>query len=165
MTIRSEFLVHWTGSDIESHGNKNKPELYLKRLLDDYANGLFAKRTDEAVVRRMTLKGIIRWCFTEIRLSQADQHAERFGRLGIGFTREFIMGKGGRPVIYIPFDAADSSRLLEDSIRRVHDNSARDSDVQRSARYIMAHVKRMGDGPATYEHFEEMEWRMLIGVE
>lgn len=163
MKIHSEFLVHWTGSDIESQRNTDKPGLYLNRLLDVYAHGLFAKRTNEAVVRRMKMKNIVRWCFTEIRLSQAHQHAERFGRLGIGFTREFIIEKGGRPVIYIPFDAPDSSRLLEDSIRYVHDNSVRDSEVQRSAKYIMAHVKRMGDSPASYEHYEEMEWRIVRG--
>ena len=73
--------------------------------MDYYQNGLFTKRTTEAVIRHMKIKNLLRLCFTEIRLSQAQTHAERYGKLGIGFTRDFIMNKGGRPVIYIPFKA------------------------------------------------------------
>ena len=42
----------------------------------------------------------------------AQTHAERYGKLGIGFTRDFILNKGGRPVIYIPHTANKDSRLL-----------------------------------------------------
>jgi hypothetical protein len=57
-------------------------------------------------------------CFTEIRLSQAQTHAKQYGKLGIGFERDFIMDKGGRPVIYIPYKPKNGGRLLEDEVTR-----------------------------------------------
>jgi hypothetical protein len=113
-------LVHWTGNrtdDIESKPENVRPQLYLDRLIDDCRNGLYTKRLDEDIIRHMKIKRIVRLCFTEIRLSQAEKHARQYGKLGIGFTRDFIMNKGGRPVIYIPFEEKLDGRLLEDNIR------------------------------------------------
>lgn len=103
---------------------------------------------------------MVRLCFTEIRLSQAEAHAERYGKLGIGFARDFIMKKGGRPVIYIPHKTDPNGRLLEDCIRKIHDHPKHDEDIRRWAKSIMAHVKRMSCGNGD-EFFEELEWRLV----
>lgn len=165
MPAHSKFLVHWTGSsgedDIERQPAKNRPELYLKRLIDYYKNGLFARRTVEEVVRGMNIKHIVRLCFTEVRLSQAQTHADRYGKLGIGFKRDFIVEKGGRPVIYVPYHAKEGSRLLEDSIGNAYERSKDDPETQKSAKWIMAHVKRMGNDRIPDKYYEEMEWRIV----
>jgi hypothetical protein len=166
MGIHSKFLVHWTGNgkdDIENKPESSRPRLYLQRVIDYYQNGLFAKRTNEAVIRGMQIKNIIRLCFTEIRLSQAQTHAVRYGKLGIGFTRDFIMNRGGRPVIYIPFNAMADGRLLEDSIKNAYGNSKDNEEIRKSLKWIMAHVKRMSNGNSEdYEdYYEEMEWRLV----
>lgn len=160
MWIHSNFLVHWTGKDIEDCSATGKSKLYVERLKDDLEKGLFAKRTSEDSIREWKIKNLIRICFTEIRLSQTQTHAERYGKLGIGFNRDFIMSKGGRPVIYIPFNAKNDSRLLEDSIRNVFEQSNDNSEIHRSAKWIMAHVKRMSNGK-TENYYEEMEWRLV----
>ena len=160
MPIHSSILVHWTGSDIEESSVENKAQRYVERLADDCENGLFAKRTTEAVIRHWKIKHLLRLCFTEIRLSQAETHAQRYGRLGIGFARDFIMNKGGRPVIYIPFEAAPDSRLLEECIRNIYDHSQHDKDIRRWAKWIMAHVKRMSNA-SDDDYFEEFEWRLV----
>ena len=161
MNIHSKILVHWTGNgndDIESKPESDRPQLYLDRLIDDCKHGLYTKRTSEDVIRGWKIDDIVRLCFTEIRLSQAEKHAERYGKLGIGFTRDFIMKKGGRPVIYIPFNADDS--LLEDSIRNVHEKSKDIDEIHKSSKWIMTHVKRMSDG-GSEDYYEEMEWRLV----
>ena len=127
MGIHSKILVHWTGKDIENSPGANKSQQYVERLKDDCENGLFAKRTSENLIRGKKIKNLLRICFTEIRLSQAQIHAERYGKLGIGFARDFILNKGGRPVIYIPHTANEDSRLLEDSIKNVYEKS-KDND-------------------------------------
>jgi hypothetical protein len=167
MGIHSTILVHWTGKkDIECEPEKDRPRLYLERLIDYYQNGLFAKRVTEATIRYLKIKNLIRICFTEIRLSQAQTHADRYGKLGIGFSRDFIMNKGGRPVIYIPFNTMADGRLLEDSIRNVYEKSKNNKEIRRSSKWITAYVKRMSNGKSEnsedYEdYYEEMEWRLV----
>jgi hypothetical protein len=160
MGIHSKFLVHWTGKDIENCPVTEKSQLYAERLKDDLEKGLFTKRTSEDSIRNWKIKDLVRICFTEIRLSQAQTHAERYGKLGIGFTRDFIMNKGGRPVIYIPYDPKDDGRLLEDSIRNVYEKSNDNAEIHRSSKWIMAHVKRMSNGKDE-DYYEEMEWRLV----
>jgi hypothetical protein len=164
MGIHSKFLVHWTGNgnnDIESKPKSTRPRLYLERLIDCYQNGLFAKRTDEDVLRGMMIKDIVRLCFTEIRLSQVETHAKRYGNLGIGFSRDFIMNKGGRPVIYIPFEPKEDGSLLEVSIKNAYNNSKENKELRESMKWIISHIKRMSNEKGKDYYFEEMEWRLV----
>jgi hypothetical protein len=157
MGIHSKILVHWTGKkDIEVNPENERPRLYYERLRDYYQKGLYAKRATEDSIR--TIKNLIRICFTEIRLSQSQTHAERYGKLGIVFARDFIMNKGGRSVIYIPYEA--DKCLLEDSIRDLHKKSEKIQEICRSVKYIMTYVKRMSDGRGE-DYYEEMEWRLV----
>jgi len=165
MAIHSKILVHWTGNsgkgDIETlPDEKTKAEKYVERLKDDYEKGLYTKRKDEASIRGVKIKDLVRICFTEIRLSQAREHASRFGKLGIGFARDFIMDRGGRPVIYVPYRAEPNARLLEDSILDLYQNAKEPPEVRRSIKWLLAHVARMSDGK-DLNHYEEMEWRLV----
>lgn len=158
MGIHSKILVHWTGKDIEDSSKPDKAQLYFERLKDDCQKGLFLKRTNENVIRGKKIKDLLRICFTEIRLSHAQTHAERYGKLGIGFTRDFIMNKGGRPVIYIPYKA--ETCLLENSIGNAYENSKNSEEIHRSLKWILAYVKRMSDKNGE-DYYEEMEWRLV----
>ena len=160
MGIHSKILVHWTGKDIEINPKTKKSQSYFERLKDNLQKGLYTKRTTEASIRKWKIKNLVRICFTEIRLSQAQKHAKRYGKLGLGFTRDFIMNKGGRPVIYIPFKTRADGRLLENSIRTVYEKSVDNDEIRRSSKWIMAHVKRMSDGKRE-NYYEEMEWRLV----
>ena len=161
MGIHSKILVHWTGGkDIEKRPKGERPQLYVERLKNDLQEGLYAKTTKEDVIRKLKIKNLTRLCFTEIRLSQAQMHAKRYGKLGLGFSRDFIMNKGGRPVIYIPFKAAADSRLLEDSFRNVYSKSKGQDDIHKPFISIMTHIKRMSNGKGE-DYYEEMEWRIV----
>ena len=93
MGIHSKILVHWTGKDIENCPEATKTQLYVERLKDDLEKGIFSKRTSEDSIRKTKITNLLRICFTEIRLSQAQRHAERYGKIGIGFTHEFMMNE------------------------------------------------------------------------
>jgi hypothetical protein len=164
MAIHSKFLIHWTGNNkdgIEHETSETKKqELYIDRLINYYQNGLYTKRTTEEILRtkeapkkvvHWKIKKIVRLCFTEIRLSQAKTHADQYGKLGIGFTRDFIMNKGGRPVIYVPFRA--NNRLLEESIKNVYEKSKPNTEIHKSAKWIFAHVKIMTDRNTILQFF------------
>jgi hypothetical protein len=105
---------------------------------------------------------LIRICFTEIRLSQAQTHANRYGKLGIGFIRDFIMDKGGRPVIYTPFNLVEDGSLLEDSLRNIFNKAEDYEDLKKPISLILAYTKRMSNKIGDKnKYYEEMEWRLV----
>jgi len=173
----SRFLVHWTGQkDFEKLREDNlKWDKYAARLKDWYQIGLFAKTADAELIFRLPepglvnkfkMKRLIRICLTEIRLSQAKDHSDRYGKLGIGFTREFIANKGGRPVMYTPWEA--KVRLMEESAWRVWQNSAGNDEIREPLTWLLAFFKVMSNGKPEdsrgYEdYYEEMEWRLVFG--
>src|SRR5687768_11161370 len=127
--MRSKFLVHWTGKkDFEFLPEPEKREKYAQRLKDWYQNGLFARNDNELIlrlrkpsqVRKIKMKHLAKVCFTEVRLSQAERHSERYGKLGLGFTRDFIANKGGRPVFYNPWEA--KSDWVEQNLWLAHEH-------------------------------------------
>lgn len=153
MRIRSKFLVHWPGRDI--HATKctedEKRTRYVQRLEEAYVDGLFAKKVEEGAIRKLKLKRLVRICFTEIRLSQIEQHTMRYGKLGIGFDRKFIINRGGRPVIYVPFVA--QHKLMEETMRFVYENSV--GEVRDRLKWLFGFVKRMSDKPTPHKDSQD----------
>lgn len=126
---RSEFLIHWTGWDIEEgyrEKEEGKREMYVERLrrtllgdpnhwspADDdtpaksrsFLAGLWMPYEKQNLVGRggVRLDRVSRpvTCFSEIRLSQVAGHTTRYGRLGFGFDRRFVMQRRGVPVMYV----------------------------------------------------------------
>lgn len=159
MNVHSKILVHWTGKqDIEKQAEEVQASLFVGRLKDYYNNGLYLRRTEEPVLRRLQIKNLLRLCFTEIRLSQAEDHSEKYGKLGVGFSREFILDRSGRPVIYIPFEAENS--LLEESLRWSYENSRDYDEIHKPLTYVLAYVKRMWN-EYKEPYYDEMEWRIV----
>ena len=109
-TLRSDFLIHWTGKDIHTN-YKNLSDCqrntYVERLCStltgDY-KGLWVKEVCEKIYASGH-RGIPRkWpltSFTEIKLSQVHKHTERYGCLGFGFSRGFVLKRYGAPVQYV----------------------------------------------------------------
>lgn len=171
--MRSKFLVHWTGKqDFEPLVEAEKREKYAARLKDWYQNGLFARDVNELILRlpgagevdKIKMKHLARICFTEIRLSQAQRHSERYGKLGIGFSRDFIANKGGRPVFYNPWEA--KSRWVEQNLWLAHQQG--NHQIQELLTGPLAYFKPMSNGlpedAEDYEdYYEEMEWRLVYG--
>lgn len=173
----SKFLVHWTGQKFEALPDDEKRDKYADRLKDWYQNGLFTRLTvdpelairlpEPGHVNKLKNKGFVRLCFTEARLSQVEKHSQRYGRLGIGFTSDLIANKGGRPVIYLPWEA--KARLLEESIFRAWEKARSDgnAEIEQLLAWIVAFCKPMSEGTpdsVTFvNNYDEMEWRIVHG--
>jgi len=110
--VRSDFLVYWTGKKIHRCHETIRPEHrreYLERLLDILREGLWMRRSREKICVPMVPQtgGAFlghEWpitCFTEIKLSQVHRHTKRYGCLGFGFSREFVIRRFGAPVQYV----------------------------------------------------------------
>lgn len=122
--VRSGFLVHWIGRDIhqaDGHdntpcdwsdlgGDRNGRERYLSHLHGALNNGLWVTPSTETLGIpggvQMTRREPVT-CFTELRLSDARSHTQRYGCLGLGFTRDFVLDRTGSPVHYVACDPND----------------------------------------------------------
>lgn len=122
-TLRSDFLVHWTGKDINRYYDTltdSQREEYVVRLRDtllpsgpnaddsEKTNGLWMTRREEVIYekpgvnqRLATTLDFASTCFTEVKLSLTRRHTEQYGCLGFGFSRSFVLDRNGLPVFYI----------------------------------------------------------------
>lgn len=173
--IHSDFIIHWTGKDIDKydqgwvkkHYSKTKKQiadLYLKRLEDILEYGLWMtkKEEDKSIFIREDRKEIeikrpwvARTCFTELKLSEARSHAKKFGRLGIGFKRFFLFDRLGSPMVY--FHPERKNWFFQSKISK--------KDEGKIDNYYSCFLKHMceisSDGTWQYTYFDESEWRII----
>lgn len=105
--MRTDFLVHWTGKDIcldsQALSDEHRAR-YVDRLADILGKGFWMTKPDEKIYGNKNVYieySAPMTCFTEIRLSQAKLHAQRYGLLGVGVTRRFVLDRLGGPVHYV----------------------------------------------------------------
>jgi hypothetical protein len=208
-TIRTDFLVHWTGKDIEQkyrdieeeYNCPNSPDcFYDKGRCKDYVDrlrstligrdwGLWMRYVKEKIpgadgslieyerTAPMT-------CFTEIKLSSVRDHARRYGGLGFGFSRDFVLKRLGAPVQYVSgtehdvivqnlaacwreLDAVESVY----HIRNVLDTDELPEGLAETKRRLAINtsfLKNMSDPnhpkfPHDYSYLDEAEWR-IVGI-
>jgi len=133
---RSDFLIHWTGKDINSFFGaliNTQRQKYVDRLLNTLlpsdpnnpkTNGLWMSESEEEFLGE---KGVPQkfgfsapmTCFTEIKLSLTREHTERYGCLGFGFSRAFVLKRGGMPVFYVDFPTEDGGILRHFARQRI----------------------------------------------
>src|SRR5438094_9710354 len=107
--IHRQQLFHWIGTHIDEQADQRKlsdtlREGYVDCLKGALRNGLWVKTPREPdhlgdgslikVHRPITF-------FTEWSLGQSLPHTTRYGRLGLGFSKKFVLSRGGQPVIYV----------------------------------------------------------------
>ena len=103
-------LFHWIGNHIESSrsnklSNHQRSEYIkcLKTALNDKM-GLWAKvPRDPDYLGDGSLIKINKpiTCFTEWSLTQSRHHTSQYGRLGLGFSKKFVLDRSGQPVAYV----------------------------------------------------------------
>lgn len=104
MSVHSKILVHWTGQKQIKNDCADESKGYVDLLEKILRRGFVLKQVQKEVVVDGSIRNLRRLCFTEVRLNQAKTHAKRCGKLGLGFKRDFILNRGGRPVIYFPLE-------------------------------------------------------------
>jgi hypothetical protein len=168
--IHSDFLIHWTGKDIdsvydqqwyESDSSKTRKscdvtDRYLKRLFDILEYGIWMTSEKETPFcingTSIFIPSTPRSCFTELKLSQSRQHARLYGRLGIGFKRPFVIWRQGRPVIYYGFHKGSTKDIFIEQC--VLDITNKD---------LLNFFKPMSSGSKlNYDFYSESEWRILF---
>jgi len=170
--VHSDFLIHWTGADIDERDKDNnlnwcKPdedksktkcetESYIKRLYDILQFGLWMTVEDvEALCfdgTSVSIPNTPRTCFTELKVSESRKHARQYGRLGIGVKRPFVFKRFGRPLIYYGFH----EKLNNDKFLR--------ACAELDNKDLLNFFKPMNksNNSLTYDFYAESEWRILF---
>jgi hypothetical protein len=166
--IHSDYLIHWTGKDIEKdhdpdwhsqHHSKTSPAvtaLYTKRLRDILTHGLWmTEESVRTIAHNITFPATPACCFTELKLSLSRRHAREYGRLGIGVKRPFLFDRFGRPMCYYGYnDKTNDDRFLQACARELSDKT------------FLQFFKPMNKSdPLSYDLYAESEWRILYRAE
>ena len=165
----SNLIIHWTGIDIDnnyddcwcshhdSKTNDSVTEKYLDRLKSILKYGLWMTKKEEdqhVIINNQEIKRpwVARTCFTELKLSEVRNHAAKYGRLGIGFKRRFLLDRLGSPMMYYHPEKKPNWFFLPHTIK----NKFKDDD------YFSCFLKPMKkEKKKEFEYFDESEWRII----
>lgn len=168
-SIHSDFLIHWTGKDIDSlydqqwyesnksetNKNCNVSELYIKRLHDILKYGIWMTEGGEKTLcfnnTQISIPTTPKTCFTELKISESRKHAKQYGRLGIGVKRRFAFDRFGRPLVYYGFNNTyKKDKFLE--------ACSKDLNEKR----LLNFFKSMNSSNTlNYDFYAESEWRIV----
>lgn len=176
---RSDFLVHWTGHKFDKPPRKGPvtPEIreqYVNRLKSVLENGFYLYRQEkpEAIAAAEWGKyeyNVSLTCFSEVRLSYARDHAQRYGRLGIGVRRSFVLDRCGTPAWYVRNRAPESivSALFEVWLYLATSTDQSTATKRTRLDHAMSMLKPMSDseGQEDFTYLEEHEWRIVFNHE
>lgn len=175
VAIHSDFLIHWTGKDIEETHNSNSwddgiysktdcPALindYIRRLKDILKYGFWMTHDTVQYEQIAEAPPVPQTCFTELKLSQARKHARQYGRLGIGVKRLYVLDRGGRPVIYYGMGDSRLNGFKDDTLHR-GDPFLEACKTDLNDKALLNFFKPMQDArPLNYSLYGESEWRIL----
>lgn len=162
--IRSSYLVHWTGKDIQTdiNGlNDSERKKYIERFEGTIEEGLWmTKSTDifdigsDGSSIKMEMNSVT--CFTELKPTVSFSHIKRYGLLGFGFSKDFILIRHGSPVLYLNTNSvATTTSILKRLLYFTKSYSDSFNDVQ----YLLSLCKPMES--EKINNMEEMEWRII----
>lgn len=173
----SDLLIHWTGKDIDEkyepcwwrqecpknqttkrNGDIIKP--YIARLESILKYGLWLMRDDDVFEvnniqnKKIRRPSFSRTCFTELTVSNAQYHAMKYGRLGLGFKRMFVFERFGGPAFYYRPDKCQAAFFnLPESLN---------SKDHLWTYFLKSMSEQRTPGKfLNYDQYEESEWRVV----
>lgn len=166
--IHSDFLIHWTGKDLDCSYDpqwdtsyKSTTDIvlskkYIERLYTILKYGLWLTTEPEAswpvAGIQVTIPSTPKACFTELKLSESRTHARRYGRLGIGVKRPYLFKRCGRPLAYFGFH-----------MEAQNDQFLKSCSTELSNPDLLNFFKPMNSaGTLNYDLYSESEWRIIF---
>ena len=149
----SDFVVHYTRDGGDESDYKDFLSILGSGLLRGGGpHGLAGKRAPASAPHLSV-------CLSEIPLDMLDRLLARRGRYGIGFTKDFVLQRGGGPVWYVE-RGGEADSAVETLIAHALENP--DDDVSKAIWEATPFIDGMGhfsSGPYRFEW--EREWRVI----
>lgn len=161
--LHSRFLIHWTGKDWAGEPLDDKVRgKYIERLVDDLRHVFYMQPGDETLYganHASITPRIARTCFTEIKLSLAKEYATKYGLLGIGVDRRYVLERFGGPVFYV--QSGDSSNIVENCWKVWSFLDGQNKGIADEFAVILGYLKNMSDKNCEeLTYYDELEWRI-----
>lgn len=160
---RSNFLVHWNGKDLLDCDSDEGIQQHVDRLANIYRAGLHLSVPPAEDIlcsvnpNDATLPNLPCICFSELRIRNADRLAADYGKMGIGFHREYLMKYGANPVFYLQ---SANSGIVNTNISQLREIVK--PNFVGEANVILAYCKPMNrKGEENLSHYEDHEWRIV----
>ena len=143
---------------------------YLERLKNTIQEGFWLMPNEEKI---MGYGGAINksyqlcTCFTDLGVNNSTNHIEKYGLMGIGVSRKFVLERDGRPLWYFLNDPTD---IHADSIKELFNYLQINKTTDKKAEnlyYRMSmlfdYAKPLGDNSSVLfdNYYEEREWRIV----
>lgn len=159
MTYARQQLFHWVGSHIEKSSSLSanvKREMYVDCLRDFLRDGFRMKLPrDPDVLPSGTRVTLPITCFTDWDLRGSGAHTARYGRLGFGVTKQFVLAAGGHPVTYAHVKSPLSNALA--NVRKQIERSGMTNPELASTLEFIAHFTKRIQPPAKPRKVENMQ--------
>jgi len=167
-TVHSEILIHWILKNLVSETiTKGAVDKYIERLRDFYANGIEFRIPEKAdivigVGHKMKIPQRLIICFTELKLSEVDVHTQQYGKLGIGFHKNFLMACGANPVFYVQSKEqgiVNTNLKIIEELKDFLGDEPKNMRAIKGLEVLQSYIKPMEDENGY--HYNEMEWRIV----
>lgn len=190
MPLHSKILMHWTSPDGIPARGKGEPvseygkklcandiiELYSERLKKILSEGLrFGRIVEEHWFNEYREMPADEICFTEMRITESSKETDeidsrgkkrtnsindRYGYLGIGLHRKYVVKNYGNPVFYV--ENNEHSNLVTDAY--YIKEKANDTEISVRIEKLISFMKMMGTNTKDhyYKNYDDMEWRIAL---
>lgn len=171
MGAKPNYLIHWTGKDIATSTtslNIDHRKAYLKRFVSIIQNGFWMNRNSDELWGMDSAHiymnvGIT--CFTEHRLTNSFYHTMKYGMLGIGVSREFVLDRWGAPVVYLENSSENdvNTAILHQTWKYLkNETKPEHRNVYLSFLQFLNLMKPMSNANTRdFEYIDEGEWRIV----
>ncbi|ESQ14637.1 MAG: hypothetical protein N838_22325 [Thiohalocapsa sp. PB-PSB1] len=121
---------------------------------------------DETQPRRLSYQAPMT-CFTELRLSTARMHQQRYGLLGVVVDRDFVLARWGAPVHYVRSNRDDplvaNAVMLMAWLQKQKESKIENADtIMTNMNFLVGFMKGMSDTEhEDFRYLDEQEWRIV----
>ena len=165
MNIRSQILIHWTEPRLPADLSESiKPTSvgYVDLIRSIYDKGLrfsipnTGDRLFGSSIHSPKIPQVPMICYTELRLSDVQEHTKRYGKMGIGFDRDWLKRDcGANPVFYVQNTWGS---VVTTNLPSIISECQKIENLEAFLSFVKP-MSEFFDPDST--NYEEMEWRMI----
>lgn len=101
-------------------------------------------------------------CFCDIPLSQIKNHIDWYGSYGLGLSKEWAIGKGISPVLYM---TRHTVSLISFLTKGVNSKQERIRSILARMKPYIGENERNGKQQESYNYYNEREWRYVPNMD